>query len=133
MPQFRDPTTGGDKLPLDELRYPLLLFSVHEQMPEMQTSFGVATPIRADVAVLDGARKGEAFADALIFPRVLQGNLRGAIGEMVIGRLGKRTTRPSASRRRGCWRPSPEYRQGRRRAVPGPRRRPRSQLAEEPF
>jgi hypothetical protein len=89
MPQFRDPTTGGDKLPLDELKGSLLLFSVHEQMGEMQTSFGPATPIRADVAVLDGARKGEAFTDALIFPRVLQGNLRGAIGEMVIGRLGK--------------------------------------------
>ena len=97
MPQFRDPTTGGDKLPLDELKGSLLLFSVHEQMAEMQTSFGVATPIRADVAVLDGARKGEAFADALIFPRVLQGNLRGAIGELVIGRLGKGTAKAGQS------------------------------------
>ena len=94
---FRDPTTGGDKLPLDELKGSLLLFSVHEQMGEMQTSFGPATPIRADVAVLDGARKGEAFADALIFPRVLQGNLRGAIGEMVIGRLGKGTAKAGQS------------------------------------
>jgi len=89
MPNFRDPSTGGDKLPLDDLKGSLLLFSVHEQMPEMQTSFGPATPIRADVAVLDGALKGTAYEDALIFPRVLQGNLRGAIGEMVIGRLGK--------------------------------------------
>ena len=97
MPNFRDPTTGGDKLPLDELKGSLLLFSVHEQMAEMQTSFGVATPIRADVAVLDGARKGEAFADALIFPRVLQGNLRGAIGELVIGRLGKGTAKAGQS------------------------------------
>jgi hypothetical protein len=62
-------------------------------MPEMQTSFGVATPIRSDVAVLDGALKGTVYADALIFPRVLQGNLRGAIGEMVIGRLGKGTAK----------------------------------------
>ena len=97
MPNFRDPTTGGDKLPLDELKGALLLFSVHEQMAEMQTSFGAATPIRADVAVLDGTRKGEAFTDALIFPRVLQGNLRGAIGEMVIGRLGKGTAKAGQS------------------------------------
>ena len=97
MPQFRDPTTGGDKLPLDDLKGSLLLFSVHEQMGEMQTSFGVATPIRADVAVLDGAHKGAAYADALIFPRVLQGNLRGAIGEMVIGRLGKGTAKAGQS------------------------------------
>ena len=90
---FKDPSTGGDKLPLDDLKGSLLLFSVHEQMPEMQTSFGVATPIRSDVAVLDGALKGQVFTDALIFPRVLQGNLRGAIGEMVIGRLGKGTAK----------------------------------------
>lgn len=97
MPQFRDPQSGGDKLPLDDLKGSLLLFSVHEQMAEMQTSFGVATPIRADVAVLDGARKGETFVDALIFPRVLQGNLRGSIGEMVIGRLGKGTAKAGQS------------------------------------
>ena len=45
MPNFRDPQSGGEKLPLDELKGSLLLFSVHEQMAEMQTSFGVATPI----------------------------------------------------------------------------------------
>ncbi len=94
---FRDPTTGGDKLPLDDLKGSLLLFTVHEQMGEMQTSFGVATPIRADVAVLDGTLKGSVYADALIFPRVLQGNLRGAIGEMVIGRLGKGTAKAGQS------------------------------------
>jgi hypothetical protein len=44
--------------------------------------------------VLDGARKGETFTDALIFPRVLIGSLRGAIGEMVIGRLGKGRPQP---------------------------------------
>ena len=30
MPNFKDPTTGGDKLPLDELKGSLLIFSVHE-------------------------------------------------------------------------------------------------------
>ena len=94
---FKDPSTGGDKLPLDDLKGSLLLFSVHEQMAEMQTSFGVATPIRSDVAVLDGAFKGQVFTDTLIFPRVLQGNLRGAIGEMVIGRLGKGTAKAGQS------------------------------------
>jgi hypothetical protein len=86
---FKDPSVGGDRLDLDELKGSLLLFSVHEQMPEMQTSFGTSTPIRADLAVLDGEHKGRTYTDTLIFPKVLQGNLRGSIGEMVIGRLGK--------------------------------------------
>jgi hypothetical protein len=89
MNTFRDPSAGGDKLPLDDLLGALLLIDVREQMPEMQTSFGPATPIRADVAVLDGVRKGATFDDALIFPRKLQGQLRGSIGEKVIGRLGR--------------------------------------------
>jgi hypothetical protein len=97
MPTFRDPSAGGDKLPLEELLGGLLLFTVHEQMPEMQTSFGPATPIRADVAVLDGHLKGQVFDDALIFPRKLQGQLRGAIGEMVLGRLGRGTAKAGQS------------------------------------
>ena len=94
---FRDPQSGGDKLPLDDLNGALLLVSVHELLGEMQTSFGPATPIRADVAVLDGARKGEVFEDALIFPRVLVNSLRSAVGEMVIGRLGKGNAQPGKS------------------------------------
>jgi hypothetical protein len=89
MSTFNDPATGGDKLPLADLQEALLLFTVHEQMPEMQTSFGPATPIRADVAVLDGPSKGQVYDDALVFPRVLQGQLRPSIGGMVLGRLGK--------------------------------------------
>ena len=51
MSDFNDPGTGGDKLPLADLLGSLLLFDVHEQMAEMETAFGKATPIRADIAV----------------------------------------------------------------------------------
>ena len=91
---FKDPSSGGDKLPLDDLNGSLLIFSVHELMGEIETTFGPSTPIRADVAVLDGALKGTVYEDALIFPRVLIGSLRGSIGEMVIGRLGKGRAQP---------------------------------------
>jgi hypothetical protein len=97
MPDFNDPATGGDKLPLAELEGALLLVSPLEQMAEMQTSFGPATPIRANVAVLDGASKGNVYDDALIFPRVLQGQLRPSIGGMVVGRLGKGTAKAGQS------------------------------------
>jgi len=94
---FKDPSAGGDKLPLNELEGSLLLFDVVKQADEMQTSFGPATPIVANIAVLDGPRKGERFDDALVFPRKLQGQLRGSIGEMVLGRLGKGTAKAGQS------------------------------------
>lgn len=85
---FNDPASG-DKLPLNDLEGALLLFDVLEQRGEMLTSFGPATPIAANVAVLDGIHKGATYDDALVFPRVLQGQLRSSIGAKVLGRLGK--------------------------------------------
>lgn len=85
---FNDPGSL-DKLPLDELMGSLLLLDVHEQLDEIQTTFGPAQPIRADVFALDGPHKGDEYVDALIFPRVLIGQLRGSIGSKVLGRLGR--------------------------------------------
>lgn len=85
---FNDPGSL-DKLPLDDLEGALLLLDVHEQLDEIQTTFGPAQPIRADVYVLDGAHKADQYVDALIFPRVLIGQLRGSIGAKVLGRLGR--------------------------------------------
>lgn len=86
---FNDPGTGGDQLPLDDLGGALLLVDVHEQMPEMPTVHGPSTPIRCDVYVLDGPLKASEYIDALVFPRILQMQLRGSIGGKVIGRLGR--------------------------------------------
>lgn len=86
---FNDPGSGGDQLPIDDLSGALLLVSVHEETTPIETKFGPSTAIRADVAVLDGARKGEVFADTLIFPRVLKAQLRGSVGGKVLGRLGQ--------------------------------------------
>lgn len=61
--------------------------SVEEDVP---TSFGEADAVRADVVILDGDSDdvGEEHAEVLIFQRVLQGQLRPAIGKnMVLGRL----------------------------------------------
>ena len=97
MPNFKDPSAGGDKLPLAELEGSLLLFDVVKQADEMMTSFGPASPIVAHIVALDGAMKGQRFDDALVFPRKLQGQLRSSIGEMVIGRLGKGTAKAGQS------------------------------------
>lgn len=94
---FNDPSSGGDFLPLDDLNGALLLFDVHEQLGEINTSFGPATPIRADAYVLDGPLKASEYIDALVFPRKLQMQLRGSIGSKVIGRLGRGAPKPGQS------------------------------------
>jgi hypothetical protein len=84
---FNDPGSGGDQLPIDDLKGALLLISVHEETAPIETKFGPSTAIRADVAVLDGPHKQDVYADTLIFPRVLKAQLRGSIGGRVLGRL----------------------------------------------
>ncbi len=91
---FNDPSAGGDKLPLDDLTGSLLLFTVQEALTDVQTSFGPSNPVRADVAVLDGPKKGETYDDALVFPRVLASSLRPHVGAMVLGRLGRGQAKP---------------------------------------
>ena len=95
---FNDPSTpGGDNLDLDSLIGSLLLFDVLEQVPEMQTVNGPTTAVRANVAVLDGPHKGETHDDALVFPRVLQQQLRPSVSAKVLGRLGKGQPKPGKS------------------------------------
>jgi hypothetical protein len=98
MPDFVDPATGGDNLKLGELDGSLLLFTVSADQPgEVNTTYGPATPARADVAVLDGEHKGETYKDTLVFPKVLAGSLRPNAGRLVIGRLGKGVAKPGQS------------------------------------
>jgi len=88
---------GGDPLDLHGLIGTLLVFEVHEVIDHVQTVHtqpGEKTgAVRADVHALDGAQEGMHRKDALIFPRVLQGQLRGAVGRKVLGRLRKGTPR----------------------------------------
>jgi hypothetical protein len=87
--------TGID---LNEINGALLLITVHKQEFGVQTSFGAQDPIRADVVVLDGANKGTKHDDTLLFPKVLQGQLKSSAGgKRVLGRLGKGEAKPGQS------------------------------------
>ncbi len=97
MTDYAPPSSGGDNLPLADLLGALLRIEVSEALTDMQTSFGPANPIRANVAVLDGDKKAEEYEDALIFPRVLASQLRPNVGKVVLGRLGKGTAKPGQS------------------------------------
>lgn len=89
---FADPaeSTGLD---YPDLMGSLLMFEVlgHEDhIPTVHTTPGEKNPaIRANVTVLDGKQAGKVYDDALVFPRVLIGQLRSRVGKVVLGRLGQ--------------------------------------------
>jgi hypothetical protein len=90
---FNDPSTATG-IKWDPLHGALLLFKVHGQEVGIKTQYdkpgeGGASAVRADVIVLDGEMEGEAFIDTLVFPKVLQSQLKPSIGTMVLGRLGQ--------------------------------------------
>lgn len=63
----------------------------------IQTSFGVADAVKADVYVLTGPDTAEEFKEALVFPKLLASQLKNQIGNKVVGRLGQGTAKPGQS------------------------------------
>ncbi|MGA0894618.1 MAG: hypothetical protein ACO3S5_08325 [Ilumatobacteraceae bacterium] len=92
------PGTSDDGLPaLSELLGVLLRIEVVEAVAVMETSFGPASPVRVNVVALDGDKKGQAWPDSLLFPRVLVSQLKPSVGQVVLGRLGKGSAKPGKS------------------------------------
>jgi len=92
--EFAAPSApGGDPLDLQGLMGSLLVVEPTEDIEHIQTAFtepGQKTSaVRANVYVIDGPHAGLVRSDALIFPRVMQGQLRGSIGQKVLARLGR--------------------------------------------
>jgi hypothetical protein len=73
-----------------DLKGSLLLIKVRSIETDITTVHGLSDAVRADVVVLDDkgtAPEGEAFNDTLIFPKVLQSQVKSQ--ELVLGRLGQ--------------------------------------------
>lgn len=88
---------SGDKIDLNTLNGSLLHIVVHEVVHDIDTTFGKSDAVRGDVAVLDGANKGQEMEGVLFFPRVLRSQLEQAVGESVVGRLGQGEAKPGKS------------------------------------
>lgn len=88
-------STSG--LDLKELNGSLLLIEPISLETGIKTSLGDKDAVRANIAVLDGPSAGAEHNDALVFPRVLIGQLRSRIGQKVLGRLGQGVARPGQS------------------------------------
>lgn len=63
----------------------------------IQTSFGAADAVRADVWVVDGPSAGEVHDDTLVFPKLLQSQLKSRINQVVLGRLTQGQGKPGQS------------------------------------
>lgn len=67
----------------------LLLIKPKGFEPAISTVHGETSAVQADVVVLDGPEAGTEYADTLVFPKVLQSQIKPQIGGMVLGRLGQ--------------------------------------------
>lgn len=83
----------------EDLNGRLLLIQPLSEEKDIPTAFGSTNAVRANVTVLDGPSAGEEFADTLIFPKVLQSQVKGncGTGRFNLGRLGKGTAKPGQS------------------------------------
>ena len=91
MTDFNDPgATSGDSLPLEQNLGNLLMFTVDKITDPIETKFGSSTAVACSVVVLDGASQGAEYDDCLIFPKVLQSQLKSSVGGgRVLGRLAQ--------------------------------------------
>ena len=89
------PATGG--VDLKELLGALLIIEPLSVEEGIQTSYGPTSAVRADIHVVDGAQAGEKHEDALVFPKILQSQLKSRLGQKVLGRLGQGVAKPGQS------------------------------------
>jgi hypothetical protein len=77
----------------------LLLITPHEVIASFKTQVSDGPTVRADVVVLDGPDSPFEYKDTLIFPKLLQGQVRSnaGTGRMNLGRLGQGEKKPGQS------------------------------------
>lgn len=89
MSMFATPAAPGGGIKWDEVKGSLLLIEVTDVRHGVQTSYGETDAVEANIAVLDGNGKGENHDNTLVFPKLLQSQLRGQVGKKVLGRLSQ--------------------------------------------
>ncbi|HEX5523646.1 MAG TPA: hypothetical protein VFX53_09375 [Pedococcus sp.] len=97
-----DPFDGPgsiSSLKWEEYENRLVLITPLLAVDKFTTTLGEGPVIRADVVVLDGPGSPIEIRDTIIFPKVLQGQIRGNVGtgRSNLGRVGKGEKRPGQS------------------------------------
>ena len=96
MSDLFDEPGAGDLFSNKENEGRLLLVTPTEYMAEFTTSAGVGPAVKADVVVLDGPESPKVYQDALLFGKVLTGQLKrnAGTGRPNLGRLGLGVKKP---------------------------------------
>lgn len=98
---FATPSAPSGGLDFKEYNGALLLIDVlmvEDHIPTVHTKPGEKSPaVRANVVVLDGPKSGEVYEDTLIFPKILQSQVKGKVGQKVLGRLRQGIAKPGQS------------------------------------
>lgn len=95
--EFAQPSmsTGIDLATISGSLLVVEVLSVEDHVPTVHTIAGEKSPaVKANVYVIDGAKQGEEFPGALLFPKVLQSQLKTNVGKKVLGRLRQGEKKP---------------------------------------
>lgn len=97
---FADPASPSG-IDYQELKGSLLMFEVtglEDHIPTSVSKPGEKSPaVRVNLTILDGSQAGTRVEDSLVFPKVLQGQLRSRVGQLVLGRLTQGQAKPGQS------------------------------------
>lgn len=96
MTDMFDAPGSATGLDLGSIEGRLLLIKPLSHETGINTSLGQKDAVRADVIVLDGPGSPAEHLDILLFPKVLQGQVKANVGtgRMNLGRLGRGVAKP---------------------------------------
>ena len=91
MSEFASPGAAGGSFSIADAEGHLVVVEVHSYEQGVVTSLGEKDAISATVHDVDAQVTHE---DALIFPKVLVGSLKGRVGQKVLATVGKGVAKP---------------------------------------
>lgn len=97
MSMFEQPPAPGGGIKWDDHKGALLLIEPTSFEAQVNTSFGPADAVKANVHVIDGPGAGDSYTDTMIFPKLLVSQTKPLLGKKVLGRLGQGQGKPGQS------------------------------------
>ena|SRR5690606_37052013 len=95
---FQQPSTGGDVFKPAEHLGRLVVIWARSYREGINTSFGTANAVAADIHVIDAPGGPKVYTNALLFARALVASLREAVGGApVLARIGQGVAKPGQS------------------------------------
>lgn len=91
MTEFASPGAAGGSFNVADTEGHLVVVEVHSYEQGVVTTLGEKDAIKATVHDVDAQTTYE---DALIFPKVLVGSLKGRVGQKVLATMGKGVAKP---------------------------------------